>query len=74
MSAWTQVLRDATLMRMVPALKRSMEGVIFAFKAVFAENRILGAFGVGVLKNRALDGMEVCVYVCAAHVWWGCPI
>ncbi len=63
-----QVLRDSTMMGNVPALKRAMETVIYRIKSLLMEHRLMDAFEVGNLKNRSLDGKEVCVGVNAASV------
>jgi hypothetical protein len=54
------------MMKFVPALKRAMEGVIYAYKGILADNHLLDLFWMGNLKNRSLDGKEVCacVHVC----------
>jgi hypothetical protein len=66
------------MMMYVPALKRSMEAVIYTFKGILADHKLLDAFWVGNLKNRSLDGKEVrptssrrccsCTRVCSGAV------
>ena len=54
-----QVKCDSAMMVHVPALKRSLEAIVLAFKAVMAQNNLAG-FSIGALKHRALDGTVVC--------------
>lgn len=54
-----KVVRDSMMMKFVPALKRGMEAVIYAYKGILADNHLLETFWIGNLKNRSLDGKEV---------------
>ena len=63
------------MMKFVPALKRGMEAVIYAYKGILADNHLLETFWIGNLKNRSLDGKEVwgtvdcCCCRCCYSLW-----
>ena len=53
------VSKDPSLMAQVPALKRCLEAVVFRTKAMLALHNCAGAFWLGALKNRDLQGNVV---------------
>ncbi|XP_076303997.1 fancd2 isoform X2 [Tachypleus tridentatus] len=52
-------LKDAGLTRLVPPLKKSLESIIYLIMGMMAENKCKGAFWIGNLKNRDLQGNEI---------------
>ncbi|XP_022247832.1 Fanconi anemia group D2 protein-like [Limulus polyphemus] len=51
--------KDAGLTRLVPPLRKSLESIIYLIMAMMAENKCKGAFWIGNLKNRDLQGNEI---------------
>ena len=55
----SKVVQDVVLTSYVPALKRSLETLVFKAQAMLIDNNCHEAFSVGVLKHKGLDGQEV---------------
>jgi hypothetical protein len=54
-----RTLKGSTLGRVVPAMKKVLDLVVFQVKQLLAEQNCVAAFWVGNLKHRALDGAIV---------------
>jgi Fanconi anemia group D2 protein len=57
--AHCKVENIAGALRLVPAVKKSLETLIFRVKAMLVENNCVEAFSLGTLKHRNLAGEEV---------------
>lgn len=55
----SKVTKDTSLTRYVPLLKRSLEMLLYRVKTMLAVNKCSGAFWMGNLKNRDLQGEEI---------------
>ncbi|GIY37177.1 fanconi anemia group D2 protein [Caerostris darwini] len=55
----SKVLKDVTLIKHVPLLKKSLEVFVFRVKMMLAVNKCEEAFWLGNLKNRDLKGEEI---------------
>lgn len=51
--------RDANLAVYVPAMKKTLESLLYRVKAMLAANGCVGAFWLGNLKNKNLQGEEI---------------
>lgn len=54
-----KAIKDKTLLKRVPPLKRSLEASLLRVKQMLQANNCHGAFWVGNLKHKGLDGKEV---------------
>ncbi|KAF8781779.1 Fanconi anemia group D2 protein like [Argiope bruennichi] len=55
----SKVLKDVSLIKHVPPLKRNLEVFVFRVKMMLAVNKCEEAFWIGNLKNRDLKGEEI---------------
>lgn len=55
----TKLNSDIALSNHVPALKKSLESVVFGVQAMLSANNFRDAFWMGNLKNRDLEGEEI---------------
>ncbi|XP_015929151.1 Fanconi anemia group D2 protein [Parasteatoda tepidariorum] len=55
----SKVLKDVSLIKQVPFLKKSLEVFVFRVKVMLAVNKCEEAFWLGNLKNRDLKGEEI---------------
>lgn len=55
----SKVLKDVSLCKQVPPLKRSMESLLFRVKGMLALHNCQEAFWLGNLKNRNIQGDEI---------------
>eukprot|EP01041_Mallomonas_annulata_P003326 gene3326-6581_t len=54
-----KLMRDKNLSQEAPHIKKLLEQVIYRMKALLEDNNCAGAFWVGNLKHRRLDGTEL---------------
>ncbi|XP_054717600.1 Fanconi anemia group D2 protein-like [Uloborus diversus] len=55
----SKVLKDVSLIKHVPFLKKNLEAFVFRIKVMLAINKCEEAFWIGNLKNRDLKGVEI---------------
>lgn len=58
-----KITNDVALSAKVPLLKKSLESLVFTAKAMLAANNSVGAFELGTLKNKDLQGTEIVTQV-----------
>lgn len=63
----SKVTQDTVLAKQVPPLKKSLESLIFQVKAMLAFHNCEGAFWLGNLKNRNLQGEEIISQLSQSH-------
>ncbi|XP_076003565.1 Fanconi anemia group D2 protein [Genypterus blacodes] len=60
MCGHSKIRQDTSLTNHVPALKKSLELFVYRVKAMLTLNNCQEAFWIGNLKNRNLQGEEIC--------------
>ncbi len=59
MCSHSKLAKDPSTAKFVPAMKKSMETLLYSVKSMMALNNAIGTFQLGVLKNRDLQGQEI---------------
>ncbi|CAH1783101.1 unnamed protein product [Owenia fusiformis] len=59
MCGHSKILKDVSITKQVPLLKKTLEAFVYRVKAMLTLNKCLEAFWMGNLKNRDLKGEEI---------------